>query len=93
MKAVADDDNGNAGMSGNVYDVCILSDWNISRSNSVDLMLYDSNDRFSFFNDEDKRYLGWNTFAVKCQWNSSLNEKLRLAMKLYYVSSKSNELF
>lgn len=48
MKAVADDDNGNAGMSGNVYDVCILSDWNISRSNSVDLMLFASNDRFSF---------------------------------------------
>ena len=91
MKAVADDDNGNAGMSGNVYDVCILSDWNISRSNSVDLMLFASNDRFSFFNDEDKSYLGWNTFAVKGQWNSSLNEKLRLAMKLYYVSSKSNE--
>lgn len=91
MKAVSNDDNRNAGMSGNIYDVCVLSDWNINKSNSVDLMLFASNDRFSFFNDDDKSYLGWNTFAVKGQWNSIFAEKLKLVTKLYYVSSKSEE--
>lgn len=91
LKATADDGNAHSGLNGNVYDACILADWNISETNALDFMAFATNDALSVFDDNSKSSLKWDNLAFKVGWDSRLSDDLELYTKIYYVSSGSSE--
>jgi hypothetical protein len=78
-----------SGMNGNIFDACVISDWNYGKANTFDVMLFATQDYFSFFYENNGSTLRWGDVAAKFGWRSELSETVDLYSKIYYVFTDS----
>ncbi|WP_171596209.1 TonB-dependent receptor [Marinifilum caeruleilacunae] len=76
-------------MKAQVMDFTAILDWQVNQHNSIDLMLYASNDYFDFKDESNQNKLNWGSKVAKLAWECQLSPVLEWRTKSYFSHSYS----
>ncbi|MDA3880211.1 MAG: TonB-dependent receptor [Prolixibacteraceae bacterium] len=91
MRKQTNENEETQGMKGQILDVVSIIERKINSNNTIDIMLFLTNDYFEFSNNNTKDKINWGSYALKIGLNSNISPRLKMATCAYFNSTHSTQ--